>query len=68
MVPLPLILSELIMALGGAMLAANLYALARPRLKPGTAERVQAKGKVLVNAFVGLVVFAWGLATFVTRI
>ena len=69
MIPLPVILAELIMALGGALLIANGYALLQPRLRP---ERVPKKpinrGRALTNSIIGGVVFAWGFASFITRI
>lgn len=66
MVPLPQILAELIMALGAALLFANVYALLRPRLRGDQeAPRVQARGRVLVNMLIGLVVMVWGFASFV---
>lgn len=68
MIPLPQILAEVVMALGGALLAANVWALLQPRLRP---ERKPAKpvnrGRALTNAIIGLVVLAWGFASFVTR-
>ena len=66
MVPLPVILAELIMALGAALLGASMLALFRPRRDPDTGQpvRAQARGKVLINAFIGLVVLVWGLASF----
>jgi hypothetical protein len=36
-----------------------------PQLEPP--QRVQARGRVVVNMLIGLVVFAWGLATFLVR-
>lgn len=68
MIPLPQILAELIMALGAALLFANVYALVRPKLKRGEgdeAPRVQARGRVIVNIFIGAVVMVWGFASFV---
>jgi len=68
-IPLPQILAELIMALGAALLLANVYALVRPRLKRGEggdAPRVQARGRVLINIFIGAVVMIWGFASFIT--
>ena len=69
MIPLPVILAELIMALGGALLVANAWALLQPRLRP---EKVPKKpvnrGRALTNAIIGGVVFAWGFASFITRI
>ena len=69
MIPLPEILAELVMALGGALLAANAWALLRPVLRPSSPGpgRPQARGKVLINMSIGLVVFVWGLASFITR-
>lgn len=67
MIPLPQILAELIMGLGAALFGASVLALVRPRRSPdGDQIRPQARGKVLVNAFIGLVVLAWGLASFLT--
>lgn len=67
MIPLPQILAELVMALGAALLLANVYALVRPKLRPDSdAPRVQARGRVVVNMLIGLVVMVWGFASFVT--
>jgi hypothetical protein len=80
MIPLPQILSELIMALGGALLVGSVLALARSRARDGAAPSdgaapaeegarpVQARGRVLLNAFIGLIVFVWGFASFVTKL
>jgi hypothetical protein len=69
-IPLPEILAELVMALGGALLAANAWALLRPVVRPSSPGpgRPQARGKVLINMSIGLVVFVWGLASFITRL
>ena len=68
MIPLPQILAELIMAVGGALFAANAWALVQPYVRPGaTRARVQARGKVLVNISIGLIVFVWGFASFLAR-
>jgi hypothetical protein len=69
-IPLPEILAELVMALGGALLAANGWALLRPVVRPSSPGpgRPQARGKVLINMSIGLVVFVWGLASFITRL
>jgi hypothetical protein len=58
------------MALGGALLVANAWALLRPVVRPTSPGpgRPQARGKVLINMSIGLVVFVWGLASFLTRI
>ena len=72
MIPLPVILAEIIMALGGALLVGNGAALIKSRRnesaggKGGT--QVQARGRVLVMMLLGLVIFVWGLATFVVRL
>ena len=70
MIPLPEILAELVMALGGALLAAMAWALLRPVVRPSSPGpgRPQALGKVLINMSIGLVVFMWGLASFITRV
>jgi hypothetical protein len=69
-IPLPEILAELVMALGGALLAAMAWALLRPVVRPSSPGpgRPQARGKVLINMSIGLVVFVWGLASFITRV
>jgi len=69
MIPLPQILAELIMALGGALFAANAWALLRPVVRPGAPEaaRPVARGRVIANVLIGLVVFVWGLASFLSR-
>jgi hypothetical protein len=69
MIPLPVILAEIIMALGGALLVGNGAAVIRSRrggAKNGA--QVQARGRVLVMMLLGLVIFVWGLATFVVRL
>jgi hypothetical protein len=67
-IPLPVILAEIIMALGGALLAANLWALIRPKVRPDqTPVRPVSRGRAITNALIGLVVFVWGLATLITR-
>lgn len=69
MIPLPLIVSEIVMALGGALLAANLWALIQPRVRPDRKPaRPLQRGRIVTNAIIGFVVFAWGFASFVTRI
>ena len=69
MIPLPQILAELIMALGGALFAANAWALAEPyvRRNAEAPARVQARGKVLINMSIGMIVFVWGFASFLAR-
>lgn len=69
MIPLPQIIAELVMALGGALLLASLWVLARPIVRPDapTPPRGPSRGRALVNAGIGLIVLTWGFASFVTR-
>lgn len=68
MIPLPQMLSEVVMALGGALFAANAWALVRPRVRPGAAPVPPgARRRVLVNAIIGFIVLVWGFATLVAR-
>lgn len=68
MIPLPQILAELIMALGAALAGANIWALLKPVVRPDAPTgRTTARGRVIVNTFIGLLVFAWGFASFVTK-
>ena len=68
MIPLPQIIAEFVMALGAALFGASVLSLVRPRRVVGSDEPVRppARGKVLINAFIGLVVLVWGLASFLT--
>jgi len=66
-IPLPVILAELITALGLALMLANLWALVRPRFDPDAAPP-KARGRVVVNALIGALVAVWGFASFITRI
>ena len=69
MIPLPVILAEIIMALGGALLAANIWALIRHRVRPDQKPvRPVSRGRAITNALIGLVVLVWGFASFMTRI
>ncbi|MGH2785646.1 MAG: hypothetical protein ACRDJ1_10310 [Actinomycetota bacterium] len=69
MIPLPVILAELVMALGGALLAANIWALIRPKVRPDQKPvRSVGRGRAITNALIGLVVLVWGFASFITRI
>ena len=69
MIPLPVILAEIVMALGGALLAANIWALIQPRVRPDKAPaRPIQRGRAITNAIIGSVVLAWGFASFITRI
>lgn len=69
MIPLPQIIAELVMALGGALLAANVWVLLRPRLRPDAPApaRVPSRGRVIANIFIGALVFVWAFASFITR-
>jgi hypothetical protein len=68
-IPLPVILSEIIMALGAALLFANVWALLRPTVRPDqTPVRPVHRGRAITNAILGLIVLAWGFASFITRI
>lgn len=66
MIPLPQIIAEIIMGLGLALVIGTIVALARPRFGPDGRQIVTAKGRAIVNVLIGLLVFAWGLASFVT--
>ena len=67
MIPLPQILAEMIMALGGALAVANVVALVRPRVGPGGEPVTVPRGRAFVQIGIGVVVFVWGLASFITR-
>jgi hypothetical protein len=68
MIPLPVILSEIVMALGGALLVANVWALVGPRRPDRAPARPVHRGRAIANALLGLVVLVWGFASFVTRV
>ena len=68
MIPLPEILSEVIMALGGALLVANVWALLQPKLRPDKPlPRPINRGRAIANSIIGAVVLVWGFASFVTK-
>ena len=69
MIPLRQIVAELVMALGGALLVANVWALLRPIVRPDAPRpaRAPSRGRALVSAGIGLIVLAWGFASLVTR-
>jgi hypothetical protein len=68
-IPLPVILAEIIRALGAAMLLANVWALLRPIVRPDqTPVRQVSRGRAITNAIIGLVVLVWGFASFITQI
>lgn len=54
-------------ALGAALLAANIWALLRPRFNPEAAP-VKARGRVIANILIGGLVAVWGLASLITKI
>lgn len=66
---LPQLFAEIVMALGAALLAANVWALVQPRFRPEkTPARPVNRGRALTSAIIGLVVFAWGFASFIVRL
>jgi hypothetical protein len=65
MIPLPQIIAELIMALGGALFLANVWALLKPAVRGGV--KPVARGRAVVNIFIGLLVLVWGFASFITH-
>jgi drug/metabolite transporter (DMT)-like permease len=69
LITLPQLVAEIVMALGGALLFANVYALLQPRFRP---EKTPAKpiqrGRALTNALIGLLIFVWGFASFIARL
>lgn len=68
MIPLPQILAEIVMALGGALLIANVWALVQPKVRPEkTPARPVQRGRAIANAIIGALVFVWGFASFITR-
>lgn len=67
MIPLPQIIAEIIMGLGAALVIGTIAAAVRTRVGPDGQEQVTAKGRAVINVMIGLVVFSWGLASFVTR-
>ena len=70
MIPLPELGVEFILGLGVALFAGNLWALLRPVVKRRTGKKVPsppAKGRVVLNVVVGLVIAAWAAATLLVR-
>lgn len=55
------------MALGAALLLANVWALVRPRFDPD-APPPKARGRVVANCLIGALVMIWGFASFITKI
>jgi hypothetical protein len=66
-IPLPQIISEIVMGLGAALVIGTLLAMFKPKFGPDGRQVVTAKGRAIVNVLIGLLVFAWGLASFVTK-
>lgn len=67
MIPLPQIIAEVVMGLGAALVIGTILAVVRPRFGPDGRQVVTAKGRAIVNVLIGLLVFVWGLASFVTQ-
>ncbi len=71
MIPLPELGVEFILGLGVALFAGNLWALLRPRVvKRRTGTTVPsppAKGRVVLNVVVGLVIAGWAAATLIAK-
>lgn len=67
MIPLPQILAELMIGLGGALVVGTLLALWRPRVGEDGVRVVTARGRAVVNLFIGVLVLVWGFASFVTK-
>jgi predicted PurR-regulated permease PerM len=71
MIPLGELAAELVLAVGGALFAANLWVLLRPVVqRPKKGKRVPRPAsmtRVYVNLVVGAVASVWAVATLVTR-
>lgn len=67
MIPLPQILAEIIMGVGAALIVGTLLALWRPKLDDQGVRLVTARGRAILNLFLGSLVFVWGLASFITK-
>lgn len=69
MITLPQLVAEIVMAIGAALLFANVWALLQPRFRPEKAPaRPVQRGRALTNAIIGLLVFVWGFASFIARL
>jgi hypothetical protein len=70
-IPLGELAAELVLAVGGALFAANLWVLLRPILqrpkKGKPLPRPPSMTRVYVNLVVGAVASVWAVATLVTR-
>ena len=71
MIPLGELAAELVLAVGGALFAANLWVLLRPVVqRPKRGKRVPrppSMTRVYVNLVIGAAASAWAIATLVTR-
>ena len=71
MIPLPELVSELMLGLGAALFGANLWVILRPRfVKPVKGRRAPAPAsmtRVYVNLLIGAAIAIWGLATIISR-
>ncbi|HYT77943.1 MAG TPA: hypothetical protein VEQ37_01520 [Actinomycetota bacterium] len=71
MIPLGELAAELVLAVGGALFAANLWVLLRPVVqRPKRGKRVPrppSMTRVYVNLAIGAAASAWAIATLVTR-
>lgn len=71
MIPLDELIPELVLAVGGALFAANLWVLIRPvfqRSRDGTQlPRPPSMTRVYASLAIGAVATIWALATLITR-
>lgn len=71
MIPLDELAAELVLAVGGALFAANLWVLLRPvlqRPREGAAvPRPTSMTRVYVSLLIGAIASIWAIATLVTR-
>jgi hypothetical protein len=71
MIPLGELAIELVLAVGGALLAANVWVLLRPRVqKPRDGRpipRPPSMRRVYVNIAIGALLTAWALVTLIAR-
>lgn len=71
MIPLGELAAELVLAVGAALFAANLWVLLRPIVqRPRKGERVPrppSMTRVYINLVIGAAASVWAIATLVTR-